>query len=395
VAVLIDDPDRADVDWLRRIPAKTAQSLIEKRIKKAKGDDAKEAPRIVKHGDAYFEERPLDQTLGHCFMPAGARSRFRPKMVVTTTETVTAEYALRTLCRSGLKTEPKTDVFRTPSCNVTAIQTTITRKKDHVILLLIAELLKEEFPQENVTLIADGLGCEFNLSNNKGRNDLFDRTTIIKLSWPHPSVVVSAKAHLVDISDFERLTGPIAEADEHDDIDLVLVSREAGSDELVAVLLGDQANQALGRNQGFRFSDREAILLIDPRWHTRIMHHEVLRYRLTPWSSELPSFKKRTSGKSVWDTLAFHGDKPSKFQKRLIELIFKAGIFGMSADAKRLAQKLPAKQQAMFQDWLVKKQEELDKLKIGSANKRQRNTEAVQRHRARKKAAAEGSNGTS
>jgi hypothetical protein len=285
-----------------------------------------------------------------------------------------------------------------------------------VILLLISELLKEEFPQKNVTLIADGLGCEFNLSNNKGRNDLIDRTTIIKLSWPHPSVIATAKAHRTDLAPqkahhidlatakarladpatakaprvdragFERMTGPIPDADEHADIDLALLSREFSSDELVAVLLGDVANQALGRNQGFRFQDREAILLIDPRWHDKIMHHQVLRYRLTPWSSELPSLKKRTSGKSVWDTLAFHGDKPSKFQNRLIELLNKPEKFGMSADAKRLAQKLPAKQQAMFQNWLIKKQEELDKLKIGSANKRQRNTEAVQRHRARKRA---------
>lgn len=393
VAVIIDDPDRADVDWLRRVSVKNAQSLVERRLKETAACGGEELPdtKIVKLGESYFEQRPPEQILGHRFKPAKETSRFRPKMIVTTTERVTAEYALHTLKGSGLKIDTRIEMFRTPVCDVTAIQTMIVRRKNKALLPVMIELLKEEFPESNVTLIGDGLSCEFNLSNNKGQNGLGDRTTVIKLSWPHGSVIATAKAHLKSLNELQHIAEPIpdSEVSDQDDDDVVLHLREIGIEhnELIAILLGDLANQALGRNQGFRYQNKEAILLVDPRWYREIIRQGVLRYELTPWSTHLPSLNKKASLKSVWQVLGFHQDRESPLQKKLIELMLRPDIFGMSADAKRLAQKLPAKQQALFQKWLDDKLMAQPKVEERKAIRRKQNTEAVQRHRARKKAA--------
>lgn len=82
---------------------------------------------------------------------------------------------------------------------------------------------------EDVNIIADGFkedGHTLNHVNNKGRNDLSDKTVVVILSKPHPS----------NLARFMYITG----LDEHDAMEL---------------LMSDQAVQAIGRNQGYRNKD--------------------------------------------------------------------------------------------------------------------------------------------
>jgi hypothetical protein len=350
IAVIIDDPDRGDVDWLRRVPEDTAAELAairrplttkrkrqemisfwkglgrpfdSARVEEVRRDhqhpEGYSVHRIVPFKGSMYVERPPELALGFGLKTG----RASPKIVVTSTEYITGYYALKTLQRGGLNVLDHMDLFRTENCDVTAISSVITRKKNHALLLPIVEQLRKEFPDEDITLIADGLGCEYNLSNSKGRNDLAEKTTIIKLSWSHPGIAATVGAHFPEATNYDLLN---------------------------ACLLGDVGNQALGRNQGFRFRGKQAILLIDPRWYSVLIENNLLRYELNPWSSSLPSFNKRLSKKAA--TLAFKvSSDQSPLEKRLIQLIAGAEDFGMSNVAEELMAGRPAREQRAFQGW--------------------------------------------
>ena len=321
--------------------------------------------KIVEIDGEHYVERPEQATLGYGFRKSRS---FKPQMIITTTEMVTTHYARRTMARSELRSADWIDVFRTVDCDVTAISAAITRKASHAVLLPIIELLKEEFPEENLTLIADGLGCKFNLSNSKGRNDLRDSSTIIKLSWPHPHVIAKARVHL----------GPYLGSEDPASLD---------HNQMVAMLLGDLANQALGRNQGFRYAGKQAILLIDGRWYPTIIQEGVLRYRLNPWSTDLPWLNKKTTKKSVREAIQMSVGQ-SALERRLIELVHTHHEFGLSEDALRLAAKLPRRQQAMFQAWREKAVAEAPGLTMKQLKRKAQMAENLRRHRERQKAAA-------
>jgi len=324
--------------------------------------------KIVEIDGEHYVERPEQATLGYGFRKSRS---FKPQMIITTTEMVTAHYARRTMARSGLRSVDWIDVFRTVDCDVTAISAAITRKASHAVLLPIIELLKEEFPEENLTLIADGLGCKFNLSNSKGRNDLRDSGTIIKLSWPHPLVIAKARVHLAP---YLSLNDPQA-------------APFLDHNQMVATLLGDLANQALGRNQGFRYTGKQAILLIDPRWYPTIIQEGVLRYRLNPWSTELPFLNKKTTKKSVREAVQVSAGQ-SALERRLIELVHTHHEFGLSEDALRLAAKLPKRQQVIFQAWREKAVAEAPGLTMKQLKRKAQMAENLRRYRERQKAAA-------
>jgi hypothetical protein len=389
VAIIVDDPDRGDVDWLRGLSKDAAQKLRDARARvtarqlkgesasywnrrfgpenserlaaltRARNESRRSTPihKIVDYKERSYIERALIATIGYRLRGV----KFRPKVIVTTTEWITGYFALQTLRRSGLRVVDHVDVFHTVDCIVTAISTTITRKANHAVLLPIMEKLRNEFPQQQVALIADGLGCQLTLSSNKGRNDLSETNTIIKLSWPHPNITATLGAHF-------------GEVDDHD--------------LMVATLLGDLGNQAIGRNQGFRFRGKQAIVLIDPKYFAPIMKHGLIRYKMTPWSSKLPAFNKKTSKKSSLESISYSIGQ-SALEKRLLELIHDFHAFGLSEEAKALAERLPERQQAHYNKWLAENGSpermaaELEKLEA----KRARVAENVRLHRQRKKAA--------
>ncbi|WP_429248009.1 hypothetical protein [Massilia sp. UYP32] len=391
IVIVYDDPDRSDVDWMRRVSEKIAERLMLANVKRTtrrrkrevaaswvdhyphlaktlaagqqqRNDEIRATPKhkLIEFKGSTYLERPLELTMGY-----GLHSRSsRPKIVITTTEWLTGYYALRTLNRSGLKAADHVDLFHTADCIVTAISTTITRKRNHAVLLPISEKLKQEFPDQNVSLIADGLGCELNLSNNKGRNDLATATTIIKLSWPHPSINSTIGAHFADV--------------ENPNYDL-----------MIATQLADLGNQAIGRNQGFRFQGRQAIVLIDPKYFKVIAEQNLLRYKLTPWSSQLPNFNKKTTKKAALAALQFSNDQ-SPLEKRLIELIANFESFGLSDEAQSIAKKMPECQRAHYNEWLDMhgSSEALAAKAELAVALRAKTAEKVRRHREKKKAAS-------
>ncbi|KPF48328.1 hypothetical protein IP87_02900 [beta proteobacterium AAP121] len=193
------------------------------------------------------------------------------------------------------------------------LSTRLVRKGNHILLVLIAEKLKEEFT--DVAFIADGLGCDLNLMNNKGRNDLAEHSTIVKLSVPNPSVALNLWAQ------FPASENPQA---------------------LNTILLADLANQAIGRNQGFRFAGKPCVVLIDPMYARRLVHSDLLRYVPTPWSFHNPPQQ----------TLTLHGPMTA-MERRLSELLTNARNFGMSAKGGMpIGFNLPEKQRTMYIDWL-------------------------------------------
>jgi hypothetical protein len=354
IALVIDDPDRTDLDWLREISEEDAADLQAKQASWVPSDlqklefkwraltsnkfgqrifalacqrlKKKKRPvqryKIVEHGGKKYIERPVHTAFGY-----GLKSRkCSPKVIVTTTEWLTTLFAVDTLQRSALKVEMDTELFHTADCSVTAIATTLTRKDSHAVLLPIVEKIKEEFPNEPITFVADGLGCKMNLSSNKGRNDLAEHHTIIKLSCPHPSIISTLRAQLNDVENLDE-------------------------EFLAAVHMADLGNQAIGRNQGFRFRSRRSILLVDPKYFRIIMQNRLLRYKLTPWSNQIGTIDNRYPRPPGFHTALLYEAEPSDMELRLIELMNDAEAFGHSEDAKRLANELLPSQRKHFTEW--------------------------------------------
>lgn len=278
--------------------------------------------------------------------------------MVLTTEWITGYFAMRTFYRLGLHAFDEVDLFHSIDCNVTLISTVITRSSHHAVLLPLVQKLRAEYPQKRIELIADGLATELTLSNNKGRNDLADATTVIKLSWPHPSVHATLNAHFGDV-------------DEHD--------------LLVATLLADLGNQAIGRNQGFRFKGQEAIVLVDPKYFPLILKHRLMRYRLNEWSSSLPSFNRQLSKRAGVEAIRYVTQR-SPLQGRLLELVANFDSFGRSVEARALAATLPASQRAKYDEWLASREDPavLAAEDQKATARREKVKENVRRHRASK-----------
>lgn len=351
IAVIIDDPDKTDFDWMRLVEDQDKLDILTAARKKehkrnkllfqsqsveywlAKGYGELTAKEMAKHSLSQirvhtiktfktlgFEKRPKSQMIGVGLkVNYGPWASSAPKLIVTTTESITAKYAMHTLgnlLEIPLSVQLKRRVTLTKQCHVTLISTTITKKGNHGLLIPIIEKLKQEFPRDQVELIANGLGAELNLLNNRGRNDLADKTLIIKLSIPHPDVARTLWAHFPE-SKNER--------------------------ELNVQLLADYANQALGRSQGYRWQKRPALLLVDPIYASRLGNSGLLRYHCTPWSDHKPA--------NLRDTFVYHHEE-MPIERRLRELLNSASDFGKTQEAVDLVKTLPEERKAAFIQWL-------------------------------------------
>jgi hypothetical protein len=377
IVVVIDDPDREDFDWLRPVSNMSVPKLlrsmepIAQPIERVSGrmfpptvaaqvreERAKQRERLSESvgplylfKNRYYAQRPVHKTIGHKIR----EPYWQAKLLVTTTEWFTGYLALKTFARQEHHAFQEVDVFRTTDCNVTLISSVITRKRDHAVLLPMIEQLRQEFPGEQIELIADGLASKFTLSNSKGRNDLQDATTIIKLSWPHPEVIATLGAH-------------VGRVDYHD--------------LMIATLLADLANQAIGRNQGFRYRGKEAIVLVDPRYFPPLIRHKLIRYRLNPWSSTLPSFNRQLSKRAGIEAVRYVGEHTA-LQGRLLQMIANFDSFGRSPEARTAAERLEATQRAKYDEWLAMREEppRLARESARAEKRREQVKESVRRHR--------------
>lgn len=353
IIVVIDDPDRTDFDVRRLIedehvaevyrkrralpkyqeqwvypdhwkkmgyPPRLAQALAEEWTQKA------HEHQLEQFQERQFEARPDAKYIGYGLRRGYARnSPLAPKILVTTTENITTRLAHRSLSkvnRWNREMSPRWEHMLSEfmefkpntNCHVTLLTTRMVRKGEHVLLLLIAAQLQQEFPEQDLAFIADGLGCELNLMNNRGRNDLADRSTLIKLSVPNPTVAINLWAQ------FPTSEKPAV---------------------LNTILLADLANQAIGRNQGFRFAGRQCMVLVDPMYARALVSSGLLRYHCTPWSFHKPP----------GPVFKMHSEQTA-MECRLAELLGGARNFGMSLAGMRLGFALPERQCEMYCDWL-------------------------------------------
>lgn len=377
ITVIIDDPSRTDFDFRRLVedeaavdlhhshrkvpkyqehwrftqhwldeglPPLLAQATAEYHAKQAQAHDIES---LKKH---FFEARPAGQHIGYGLQRGYGKGDNAPGILVLTTEHVTTKLAVATFRRlTGRTTELTTfymplSMFGYPkhskkklwdekkefkakavrykiaqdaiekNCHVTLLTTKLVRRSDRVLLLLIVDALREEFPMEDLMFIADGLGCELNLSNNRGRNDLTDRASLIKLSIPHRDVSVNLWAQ------FPKSEKPAY---------------------LNTVLLADLANQAIGRNQGNRFRGKPCMVLIDPMYAKLLLQSNLLRYATTPWSFNRPTP----------ESLPLHGPV-TPIEARLMALLVGARNFGMGRRGMTIGFALPGEQRRMYEDWL-------------------------------------------
>lgn len=358
VVLVIDDPDRTDFDWMRELSddqhdalrgelerddefVRTYKPMIGKRMTyvprsrgpKTLGQQLSEryqrivncAPVEIVHIKGYrYIRRPRAASFGANMRTANGIKHL--KTVVTTTEHLTALFAERTLQKFG-RVELDSELDHASECKLTVIPTNLTRKTEHAVLLPIVEKLKEEFPKEPITFIGDGLDLALNLSNSKGRNNLTDHDIIVKLSAPHPAIVRPLQAQVSEICDVP--------------------------DDLLAVMhLADLANQAIGRNQGLRFRNKQTILLVEPRYHKLLMENELLRYKITPWSKQVGTIDSKYKRPPGFHIALRFIETPSDLELRLIELMNDAEVFGHSDDAERLMQSQPMKQRRHFDQWI-------------------------------------------
>jgi hypothetical protein len=353
IIVVIDDPDRTDFDFRRLIEDEHFADLHRKKaaLPKYQQDwvytdhwkslgyppllckalakewtDKAHAHALESFQKNIFESRPEAQYIGYS-LQRGFRSKdpLAPKVLVTTTENITRKLALASLGRTmkwarglpekyeyWMNFEHPMDRRVSSRAHFTLLSTRLVRKGEHVLLLLIAEKLRQEFP--DLAFIADGLGCDLNLSNNRGRNDLADRSTLIKLSVPNPKVAMNLWAQ------FPKNESP---------------------GKLNTILLGDLANQAIGRNQGNRFSSKPCIVLVDPIYATELASSGLIRYQRTPWGFQPPNV----------GGFMMHGPI-SPIEERLISLLANARSFGMGIAGMTIGFGLPDHQRAMYVDWL-------------------------------------------
>jgi hypothetical protein len=337
VVIIVDDPDRTDFDWMRRIDGEDdAAELYSLTNKKEKHTHI-----IANRWEEYFEQRQERATFGFGIQ-RGVR-RTRPMVIIFTTELVTAKFACKTFenlhiqqeTRRGIRhdrhyyveiggeqvkveLEPVYRPFKyvlsdyspvSDVAHVTLLFTPLVRKRNHAMLIPIVQELRDKFPSENLNFIANGLGCEWNLSNVRGINSMSEAASIIKLSVLHP----------------------------HASLDLMVHFKDEQPRDIVLQLVADQANQAIGRNQGNRFNGYPTIVLCDPKY---MGIERLLRYKLTPWSSE--------HAKGKFEYVSFTEQPIEKWLKYRLAT---ARWFATSNIAEQYVSTASAKQQAIYWKW--------------------------------------------
>ena len=194
----------------------------------------KEITKIVVN-DREYAVRPEEYALGYGF----SGDIFR---VYTTTEMLTCLMIQRQFHNVYTpKLMPDQQMY---AGDITLIKTEMVRSKEDGFLPLVLNRLSKE--GYNYKFIADGVGSEYNHTNNKGQNCLKDKNIIVKVSIPR----------------FERITALMDELN-CDNSDRAMLEK---------VVSLDMAHQAIGRNSGYRWSDKEnheerkhCIVLADPK----------------------------------------------------------------------------------------------------------------------------------
>lgn len=188
------------------------------------------------------------------------------QIVFSTTEQVTREmifrrYGGRKVKGEGRVYEPELIPEHDQKMNagtITVMKTQFVRKRLDGILPVIAERVRAIW-NNKVGYVADGQGCETNHVTIKGQNAFSDHDMIIEISYDH--------------------MGKIRK---------LLHELEWGNDDaefLKVMLACDTIHQAVGRNSGYRFSDRpreerrEAVVLVEPRLFQNVLKY--LRYKVT------------------------------------------------------------------------------------------------------------------
>ena len=278
VVVFFDDPDKESFTWYKPYNAKLVERLQKRQQEqreKRREESAEEQPdpddssehvippsihvdgesiKIEKiNGRDYFV-RPRSMVLGF-----GLRGN---PLVFTTTEELTRRlihYMYERWVRKkgverlvgvyepGLMPEQQMNAG-----DITMIKTNIVAsKRDGFLPPIVHRLQSEGF---DFNYIADGQGSTINLVNNKGQNIFADKDSVIEISEPH----------------FEIVTRFIDELHDHG-------WQESDRNALKVVLALDALQQAIGRNSGYRWSDRETrdqrrcIVLCDPRLHNTLI----------------------------------------------------------------------------------------------------------------------------
>ena len=295
--VVYDDPGFADVSNLIPFSEQRETRILKENERR----ESQGLPHLViekrTFDDRIYYVRPVEKRLGlnfHPFKREESDAHTTIPVVFTTTEELT-----RFLLESNAKDVNVFDyMHEIEGCNVTVWGTSMVHKKNDGLLILAAELLRRDFPEETISLIADGLGQKLNHINNKGQNTLSTQHIIIELSQLHPS----RRTQLVD---------EVSYANPH----TKLTDRQ-----VQGVYMRDQMHQAIGRNSGYRQKDGDfqTVVLCDPHYWQSL--YETSRYSPTPWSYQLDASEGESIRSAVYqrqrqrELLNFYGEMPPMLQ---------------------------------------------------------------------------------
>jgi hypothetical protein len=227
---------QSELEQLQEIPTTNKARLV---------IDGVSVKETTINGTHYFI-RPDSLKLGY--------GLFDARLVFTTTELITT-YLIKDMYPKIYHPKLMPDQ-KMLAGEITMIKSNLAgAKRDAFLRPILARLKKEGFECE---LIADGIGAKYNLLNSKGQNQLAESTTVIKLSEPH----------------FEEVKKYIDE----------LNWDPSDAYQMKLALALDKLQQAIGRNSGYRWSDREGkqrkccYVVCEPRLHDDLL--KAMRYHV-------------------------------------------------------------------------------------------------------------------
>lgn len=210
------------------------------------------------------------------------------RCIYTTTERLTVKKLEHLFKNRGEEYELHGERFSVTGGKVTILGTKAVQKKyDALVSLLVRRI--NQINVDDILLIADGIPSELNHTTNKGRNDLTDRNIVVELSYPHPvNVKTICDSMGLDFNTYR--------------------------DEISKDLMVDKLHQAVGRNTGFRWNGREAVVLVDKNRHEYIVKE--CRYSVDKINSQIIDRTEKMSRKEKRIT-----DTASPLVKQIEELI--------------------------------------------------------------------------
>ena len=221
--IFFDDPSYDDFSLLYDFDNKWADKKIDKQPIEVREIDNRK----------YFV-RPKKYLFGY---------GFRNKVIFSTTELITLELIYAGYHKANVVVPPLMPNDKMYAGCITVMKTERVRKRwDGLLPPIVERLRRDGFEFE---YFADGQGNDYNLVTSKGQNIFDHEDTLIEISQPHESKVIKLQHEL-----------------QWDESDRFAVR--------VAICL-DQMHQAIGRNSGYRWSDkeeyndrREAVVLVEP-----------------------------------------------------------------------------------------------------------------------------------